>query len=55
MSPRAPERRRRRRGRGRGAFLPRLAVLLPRADVLILACPLTEQTRNLIDAAALAR
>ncbi len=31
-----------------------VAVLLPRADVLILACPLTEQTRNLIDAAALA-
>ncbi|MBL6076490.1 D-2-hydroxyacid dehydrogenase [Belnapia sp. T18] len=34
------------------ADLPRL---LPCADWLILACPLTETTRNLIDAAALAR
>ncbi len=31
-----------------------LEALLPRADVLILACPLTEETRGLIDAAALA-
>ena len=29
--------------------------LLPRADVLILCAPLTDQTRNMIDAAALAR
>ena len=29
--------------------------LLPRADWLVLACPLTERTRGLIDAAALAR
>ena len=32
-----------------------LAAVLPRADFLILACPLTEDTRNLVDAAALAR
>lgn len=31
-----------------------LKSLLPRADVLILACPLTDETRGLIDAAALA-
>ncbi|MBL6456615.1 D-2-hydroxyacid dehydrogenase [Belnapia sp. T6] len=31
-----------------------LPTLLPRADWLILACPLTETTRNLVDAAALA-
>lgn len=31
-----------------------LKSLLPRADVLILACPLTEETRNLVDAPALA-
>lgn len=31
-----------------------LKALLPRADFLILACPLTEETRNLVDAAALA-
>lgn len=31
-----------------------LPELLPRADWLILACPLTETTRNLVDAAALA-
>jgi D-3-phosphoglycerate dehydrogenase len=31
-----------------------LAALLPRSDVLSLHCPLTPQTRNLIDAAALA-
>lgn len=31
-----------------------LHAILPRADFLILACPLTEQTRNLVDAAALA-
>lgn len=30
-----------------------LHAILPRADFLILACPLTEQTRNLVDAAAL--
>ena len=33
----------------------RLAEVLPRADWLALACPLTEATRGLIDAAALAR
>jgi phosphoglycerate dehydrogenase-like enzyme len=33
----------------------RLLDVLPRADWLVLACPLTEETRNLIDAAALAR
>lgn len=32
-----------------------LATLLPRTDWLVLACPLTEETRGLIDAAALAR
>ena len=32
-----------------------LASVLPRADWLVLACPLTERTRGLIDAAALAR
>lgn len=31
-----------------------LATVLPRADWLILACPLTERTRRLVDAAALA-
>lgn len=31
-----------------------LRSVLPRADFLILACPLTEETRNLVDAAALA-
>lgn len=31
-----------------------LKALLPRADVLILACPLTDETRGLIDAPALA-
>jgi phosphoglycerate dehydrogenase-like enzyme len=31
--------------------LPRLA---PRADFLVLACPLTDETRNLVDAAVLA-
>ena len=30
-----------------------LHALLPRADFLILACPLTDETRNLVDAAAL--
>lgn len=30
-----------------------LAAVLPRADFLILACPLTDDTRNLVDAAAL--
>ncbi|MBC7778848.1 MAG: D-2-hydroxyacid dehydrogenase [Proteobacteria bacterium] len=33
----------------------RLNALLPRADWLIIACPLTPETRGLIDAAALAR
>lgn len=33
----------------------RLAEVLPRADWLILACPLTEETRNLVDASMLAR
>lgn len=33
----------------------RLAEVLPRADWLILACPLTEETRGLVDAAMLAR
>jgi phosphoglycerate dehydrogenase-like enzyme len=33
----------------------RLAELLPRADWLALACPLTDETRGLVDAAALAR
>ena len=33
----------------------RLAEVLPRADWLIVACPLTEETRNLIDASMLAR
>lgn len=32
-----------------------LATVLPRADWLILACPLNDETRRLIDAAALAR
>ncbi|HVN84084.1 MAG TPA: D-2-hydroxyacid dehydrogenase [Candidatus Binatia bacterium] len=32
-----------------------LRTLLPRADWLVLACPLTDETRRLIDAAALAR
>jgi len=32
-----------------------LADLLPRADWLFLACPLTPETRGLIDAAAIAR
>ncbi|TMV39800.1 D-2-hydroxyacid dehydrogenase, partial [Thioclava sp. BHET1] len=32
-----------------------LMTQLPRADVLILSCPLTEETRNIIDAAALAQ
>jgi phosphoglycerate dehydrogenase-like enzyme len=32
-----------------------LKAQLPRADVVILACPLTEETRNLMDAAALAQ
>ncbi|MBB5690240.1 D-2-hydroxyacid dehydrogenase [Roseomonas alkaliterrae] len=31
-----------------------LKAVLPRADFLILACPLTEETRHLVDAAALA-
>ena len=31
-----------------------LKAVLPRADFLILACPLTEETRGLVDAAALA-
>lgn len=31
-----------------------LKALLPRADVLMLSCPLTEDTRNLVDAEALA-
>lgn len=31
-----------------------LPALLPRADFLILACPLTDETRHLVDAAALA-
>jgi phosphoglycerate dehydrogenase-like enzyme len=31
-----------------------LKTVLPRADFLILACPLTEETRHLVDAAALA-
>jgi phosphoglycerate dehydrogenase-like enzyme len=33
----------------------RLAEVLPRADWLILACPLTEETRNLVDGSMLAR
>jgi phosphoglycerate dehydrogenase-like enzyme len=33
----------------------RLAEVLPRADWLLLACPLTDRTRGLVDAAALAR
>ena len=33
----------------------RLAEIAPRADWLILACPLTEQTRGMVDAALLAR
>lgn len=33
----------------------RLPELLPRADWLVITCPLTEETRGLIDAAALAR
>ena len=33
----------------------RLADVVPRADWLILACPLTEETRGLVDAAMLAR
>lgn len=33
----------------------RLAELLARADIVVLACPLTPETENLIDAAALAR
>jgi phosphoglycerate dehydrogenase-like enzyme len=33
----------------------RIGELLPRADWLLLACPLTERTRGLVDAAALAR
>ena len=33
----------------------RLPELLPRADWLVLACPLTEETRGLVDAEALAR
>jgi phosphoglycerate dehydrogenase-like enzyme len=33
----------------------RLGELLPRADWLVVACPLTDETRRLIDAAALAR
>ena len=37
-------------------FTPdRLAEVLPRADWLIVACPLTEETRNMIDAAMLGR
>lgn len=32
-----------------------LPAVLPRADWLVLACPLTERTRGLVDAAALAR
>lgn len=39
---------------GTVARLP-LTELLPQVDVLSLHCPLTEQTRNLVDAAALAR
>jgi phosphoglycerate dehydrogenase-like enzyme len=35
--------------------LARLPQVLPRADWLLLACPLTSETRGLIDAAALAR
>lgn len=34
---------------------PQLATLLPRTDWLIIACPLTAETRGLIDAAMLAR
>ena len=33
----------------------RLGEVLPRADWLLLACPLSERTRNLVDTAALAR
>ncbi|WPH11976.1 D-2-hydroxyacid dehydrogenase [Variovorax paradoxus] len=33
----------------------RIGEVLPRADWLVLACPLSERTRNLVDAAALAR
>lgn len=33
----------------------RLAEVLPRSDILVLCCPLDENTRGLIDAAALAR
>jgi phosphoglycerate dehydrogenase-like enzyme len=33
----------------------RLGEVLPRADWLVLACPLSERTRGLVDAAALAR
>lgn len=35
--------------------LARLEELLPQADILALACPLTEETRNLVDADMLAR
>lgn len=34
---------------------PALAAMLPEIDILTLHCPLTDQTRNLIDAAALAQ
>jgi phosphoglycerate dehydrogenase-like enzyme len=34
--------------------MDRLAQLLPQADIVALTCPLTDQTRNIIDAAALA-
>lgn len=37
------------------AAFPALADLLPQTDWLVLACPLTEVTRGIIDAAALAR
>lgn len=35
--------------------LARLRGLLPRADILALACPLTEETRNLVDAGMLSQ
>jgi phosphoglycerate dehydrogenase-like enzyme len=34
---------------------PKLAELLPRADWIVVSCPLTKETRNLIDAAAFSR
>jgi lactate dehydrogenase-like 2-hydroxyacid dehydrogenase len=43
-----------RSGRGESGWLP-LGELLASADVVSLHCPLTEETRHLIDAAALAR